>query len=275
MSLLWRDRIGIALGPERVALVRLARGLRPRVMAKRCEAVAPQTGGEPWRAALDKLVKILGEPEWQNAGATVVLSNHFVRYACIPWNKNVSGEDEQLALARHRFTQIYGDAAQEWQLRLSHAQGDAPTLASAVDTGLLGAVRQSLAQNKLDLLSIQPYLMAGFNRYASRINKDNVWFAAVEAGKLCLALLKGGQWSHVQMYRDDDRMETLKAWLDRENLASELEKPCHEVLLFAPESAKEQDSISPYRVQRLDMPACHGFSPVTDTQYAMALSGVM
>ena len=274
MSLLWRDRIGIALGPERVTLVRLARGLRPRVMAKRSETVLPQSGDAAWRAALDKLVKILALPEWQNADATVVLSNHLVRYACIPWNESVSGEDEQLALARHRFTHIYGDAAQGWELKLSSAQNSAPRLASAVDAGLLDAIRQSLAQNRLDLRSIQPYLMASFNRYAKRINNDNVWFAAKESGKLCLALLKGGQWQRVQMCRDDG-VDTLKTWLDRENMASDLGKPCREVFLFAPESAKEQAPTAPYQIKHLELPACHGFSPYSDTQYAMAMSGVM
>lgn len=288
MLLLWRDHIAIALSPERVTLARLARGLRPRVTLKRSEAVQPLPGGVAWGAALAKLTQILGEPEWQNADATVVLSNHFARYACIPWNEKVSGEDEQLALARHRFAHIYGVAAQQgWELRLSAAQGAtlgatptaAPRLACAVDGGLLEALHQAAAQNRLALRSIQPCLMASFNSFAGRIKKGDYWFVAVESGKLCLALLRNGQWRRIQMHRDEGteklEAEKLKVWLDRENLASDLSEPCREVLLFAPESEMGQATISPYQIQRLELPACEGFSPYSDAQYAMAMSGVM
>lgn len=271
---LWRDHIAIALSPERVTLVRLARGLRPRVTAKRSEAVQPQAGEASWRAALARLTQVLGEPEWQNADVTVVLSNHFARYACIPWNEEASGEDEQLALARLRFAHIYGDVAQHWELRLSVGQDAAPRLASAVDSGLLDALRQAAAQNKLDLRSIQPCLMASFNRFAGRIKKGDNWFATVENGKLCLALVRDGQWQRIQTHRDDG-MENLKAWLDRENLASGLSDPCREVLLFAPESEMGQATLVPYRVQRLELPSCEGFSPSSDARYAMAMSGVL
>lgn len=287
---LWRDHIAIALCPERVTLVRLARGLRPHVTLKRSEAVQPQAGGAPWRAALAKLTQILGEPEWQNADATVVLSNHFARYACIPWNKEASGEDEQLALARLRFAHIYGDAAQQaastgsghgWELRLSAApeavpgatSDGAPRLASAVDGGLLDALRQAAAQNRLALRSIQPYLMASFNLFAGRIKKGGNWFATVENGKLCLALVRDGQWQRIQTHHDG--MEKLKAWLDRENLASGLREPCREVLLFAPEAEMGQATLAPYQVRHLELPACEGFSPSSDARYAMAMSGVL
>lgn len=274
MSLLWRDRISIALSPDRIALVRLTRGLRTRVTAKRCEILVPQPAEAPWHAALARLEDILIEPEWKNADVTVVLSNHFMRYACIPRIDKVSKDEEQLALARYRFAHIYGDVAQNWTLRLNTSDDAATHLASAVDTELLAGVRQLLLKNQLDCISIQPYLMASFNQFTKRITKDNVWFAAVESGKLCLALLKGGQWHRVQMCRVDG-VETLNTWLDRENLASDLATPCRDVLLFAPETAQSQNRDSSYHIQRLALPAYEGFSPLTDRQYAMAMSGVM
>jgi len=271
---LWRDHIGISLEPQRLALVRMARGLRPRVTAKHCVAVQLQTGENPWRAALASLVQILDEPEWGNADATVVLSNHFVRYACIPWHEKVSAEDEQLALARHCFTKIYGDAAQQgWELRLSAAQDAAPRLASAVEGGMLEAVHQACTRNNLQLCSIQPFLMAGFNHCAEKIGKNSVWVAVMENGILCLALIKDGQWRRIRMHRDTG-MKNFKVWLDRENLAADLGEPCREVLLFAPEAVREPVSLAPYQVQRFDLAAYHGFSPHDDAQYAMAMSGV-
>ena len=54
MSPLWRDRIGVELAPQRVAWVRIVRGLRPGVAAKGSEHLLPQTDAPVWRPALDK-----------------------------------------------------------------------------------------------------------------------------------------------------------------------------------------------------------------------------
>ena len=51
---LWRDRIGVELSPQRVAWVRLARGLRANVIAKGHEDVMPQQNEPLWQAALAK-----------------------------------------------------------------------------------------------------------------------------------------------------------------------------------------------------------------------------
>lgn len=273
MSPLWRDHVGISLSPQRVALVRRARGLQPRVTLKHSETIVPQQDQAAWRAALDKLGELLQQPQWQQADATVVLSNHLVQYACVPWHEKVSDADEQLALAQHRFMQIFGEVAQGWELRLSAEEEGAARLASAVEVGLLAALRAVTEQHGLKLHSIQPYAMAGFNHCAARIKQANVWFALAESGRLSLALLQAGKWSRFQTRRCED-LSVLKEWLDRENMLSDLPEPCREVVLFAPE-AGPLTALTPYQVQRCELPACAGFSPITDTQYAMAMSGVL
>ena len=40
--------------------------------------------------------------------ATVILSNHFMRYTLVPWRDELSDAEEELAYARHCFTKVYG-----------------------------------------------------------------------------------------------------------------------------------------------------------------------
>lgn len=272
MSLLWRDRIGIELSPYRVAWVRMARGFRTNVAAKGAESVSPQTDAPLWQAALERLRQIISREAWKNADVTIVLSNHLVRYDCLPWNEAVKNEEEHLALARHHLTHIYGTAAQNWALRSSPTAKGSARLVAAVDEALLESIRLAMTEAKLELHSIQPYLMASFNRYAKEMYQGDGWFVAAEAGRFALALFRGGQWRHIQLRRGND-IEELHDWLERENLASGEDVSSKEVYLFAPELHKEA-AFPAYQLHRLELPACPGYSPVTDVQYAIAMSGI-
>ncbi len=312
---LWRDRIGVELSPQRVAWVRMARGLLPQVVAKGVENVSPQTdsnsiskvkqGGDErttktvhthglgeseeanavspmkwnwndapvWQAALARLKQMIDGEEWKNAELTVVLSNHFVRYDCLPWNEAVKNEDEQLALARHRLAQVYGAAAQTWALRLSPAGKGAPRLVAAMDEALLASIKLATTEAKLKLHSIQPYLMASFNHYAKNLAQGDGWFVAAESGRFALARFRGGLWQQIHL-RGGDGMGALHDWLERENLSGGGGTFfCREVFLFAPELEREA-ALPDYQLHRLELPACRGYSPITDVQYAMAMSGL-
>ena len=271
MLLLWRDRISVALSPQRVTWVRLARGMRAKVVAKGHEEVVPQEQEPLWQAALTKLEQMMHGAEWKNADLTVVLSNHLVRYDCLPWNKAVKGEEELIALARHRLTKIYGAAAQTWVVRLSPAGKGAARLVAAMDHALLVKLRLAAAESSIKLHSIQPYLMASFNCCAKNMAAADGWFVAAEHGRFALASFRSGRWQAVQMRRGDN-MAALHAWLERENLAGGNEGLCREIFLFG--SDEREAALPAYQLHRLELPACHGYSPLTDTQYTMALSGV-
>ena len=269
---LWRDRISVELSPHSVAWVRLARGLRPSVTAKSQEAVLPQAGEPLWQAALVKLQQIMLGGEWKNAEVTVVLSNHFVRYDCLPWNAELKDEEEQLALASHRLTNIYGAAVQKWTLCLSPSGKGESRLVAAVESTLLELLKQAMTEAGIKLHSIQPYLMTSFNRYAKSMARSDGWFVAAEAGRFTLALFRDGQWRRVLLRRGGD-LATLHEWLERENLASGEEASCREVFLFGAESHKES-ALPSYRLHRLELSDCQGYSSKTDPQYSIAMSGV-
>lgn len=271
MSPLWRDRITVELAPHRVAWVRLGRGWRPGVVAKGFEKMQPQPNAPLWQAALATLQQMMLTEEWKNAEVTIVLSNHLVRYDCLPWNAAVKNDDEQLALARHRLTQVYGALAQSWAVRISPAGKGAVRLVAAIDEALLEVLKLAVSEAGLKLHSVQPYLMASFNHFAKAAQGD-AWFVAAESGRFVLALFREGVWRHI-VQRRGENMTALHEWLERENLATGDENFCRDVFLFAPELAKEA-LLPNYQLHRMELPARDGYSPITDVPYAIALSGV-
>ena len=275
MSHLWRDQLNIVLRPDRVVLVRLGRGLRPRVVDKQILVCAPAAAGEPpWAHALATLKSLL-EAQKTGADARLVLSNHFVRYTVVPWSDELSNEEEQAAFVRHRYTQVYGDAANDWEMLLSKGSAGVPRLASAIDRTLLDAARGIFAGSKIRLRSLQPYLMAAFNQWRREFDDGGAWLALAEPGRLCLALLHQGQWHSVRTRHIGPALAAeLPLILDQERLLSGLPDAPAKVFLHVPEDpAFALGPRSGWSVRPLKLEPRPGFAPAIDAPYSMAMSG--
>ncbi len=147
----------------------------------------PASSGEPWQDAVARLAAAD-----KKRRATLIVSNHFVRYAIVPWSDGLDTPAEEEAYVRHHFARIHGERAKAWALRWSE-NGDT-RLASAIDRALLDALKQALPR----LASVQPLLMAAINRCRRAIPKTGAWFALVEDERACIALHAGGRWRSVQ-----------------------------------------------------------------------------
>jgi len=271
---LWRSRIGIALSPAKVTLVQFARGLRPRLANSHHEMVRADSGNTNWQGSVQALQKILQQPEWRQGEATVVLSNHFMRYATIPWNDEIGGEDEEKSFALHQLAKVYGESALDWNVRLTQS-GQADTrMVGAIDAELGEAITALFGQPKSRLRSVQPYLMSVFNHFRKRLGKGAAWFVVAEPARLCVALLHEGKW-HLIRSHADDRLENLTQLLDRENLLSGLKEPCHKVFLFAPENRPNPVADTLYEWIPLTLPGWSGVTEPENSRFAMAVSGVI
>jgi hypothetical protein len=175
VSLSWRERILMALEPQAVHAVRLKTG------EKRSGA---------WPQGLKEVLA-----GWPGADISVVASNRLVRYVVVPRTAGVSGDAEEAALARHHFLRVHGERSRDWDVRYSRETG----LASAVDTGLLQELRDRLKPHRL--VSLQPYLMAAFNRLRARVPKEGAWIVLPEAEATCVALYANGRWAGVAVNR--------------------------------------------------------------------------
>ncbi|MGW8271012.1 MAG: hypothetical protein ACWGNS_11200 [Burkholderiales bacterium] len=275
MSRLSRDRLLVSLASDAVALVRVEGGLRPRIVDKKAFECDPGFGAAPWQGAVAALEAALASLRAERVDATVVLSNHFVRSAIVKPDATLSGEEEQLGHARFHFTRVYGERARGWDLRLSPSRRGAPRLASALDPGLMPAIAACFPRGaKSRLVSVQPYLMAAFNRWRTDLARDEGWLLLVEPQRACLALIAGRRWAAVQTLRGEyPALEDWAALLDREQLRTDVETEARVAHVAAPETGRAiTHEIHGWKLLGLHLPALEGFVPREDARFAMALT---
>ena len=153
-------------------------------------------GAEPWRGALQAFTQEIST--WRKrVDLTVVLSNRFVRYALVPAQAAGATADEELALARFQLVKIHGERARGWEVRVSDG------LACAIDAALLEGLRKSMPPG-VKLVSVQPYLMAAYNRARARVPREGAWLFLAERGWSCLARLAPQGWGAVLNGRETD-----------------------------------------------------------------------
>ena len=183
MSRLFPDRLRITLAPAQIAL------------GEKTVPCDPALGSEPWQGALQALQTL----QLPRAKVGVVLSNAFVRYALVPWSDALSGEAEEAAYVRHHFLRVHGERAKGWSFRASPAPAGAARLCSAIDSALLDGLKKSVKK----LVSVQPALMAAFNRCRGEIPAAGAWLALVEPERACIGLHAKGGWQAVQNARGE------------------------------------------------------------------------
>jgi hypothetical protein len=271
---LWRDQVRIALSPDRVALARVSGGWRRKVIAKHAVNF-PELRPYDWRSCIEALQAVLQETAWQDADAFVVISNHFVRYALVPWSEHLATDDEKRAWVAHQFVELYGEGADGAEYRWSEDKPNAPCVASAVNSEFMRESRACFESSSLRLRSIQPYLMAAFNRCKHHVKGASAWIVLPETGRVCLAAVAAGEWRTVtSKSMGADWEAELSLLLERQFLLAEDEAPAI-VLAYAPEVpslALSFESDVPLKV--VAPRALAGYSPQVDSEYSMALVGV-
>lgn len=268
MSLLWRDQVRIGLGPDRLIFAGYRRGVHPRLVRRDIIEVPPDDAS-PWQAALDALPAALAAPGRGKPEVTVVLSNCFVRYVLLARNSALRTEAEWLALARHRLTSAHGQVTDGWELRITDTVRNGPLIACAVDSALLDALEAKVAEAGATLSSVQPYLVAVFNRIRPKISHESCWLLIEEPGCLMLVLIRSGQCLSIRCrHIDADWRAAFPEILERESAFLALDEPCTKVILHTP-TAFDGDACSGYQLR--DLTLAGGAAP-DDRPLAMALA---
>lgn len=273
MLRLWRDRLSLAIAPDRIVLVRSSGGLRPQLIAK---VIVPVPGAQAgWKPALDTLEKTLkSDRQWQNANASVVLSNSFVRYQLVPWSDEINGPEERTAYVRQSFTQVYGEAAAEWLYTVSDVARGAAWLACAMDQDLMTQLEVAVTQADLKLVSVAPHIMPAFNSARRALKNKDCWFVQVEKDKLLLALITGGHWQTIssRQIAGEHWQQELPLLLDREWRLKGMRQVSRVVVISAPEANQAAlDGAGKWVFHWLRPALRYGLAVRADAPYAMAV----
>lgn len=209
------------------------------------------------------LQTILDNDRWHAGRVTIILSNHFVRYAVMPWNAEIKTSEEFEAYLKHHFLTIYGEAIASWNKCQSPAQYGQKTLASAVASELLQTINDIFSSSQVTLGSVQPYLMHIANQAHQVIKEQRLqkacWLAVIADSRLCLCLMVEDEWYWVKnVQEENDAIAQIELLIQREQLLNsvviDLAKQKHpfSILLHWPNMLiLESIKINNHRVIRL------------------------
>jgi len=202
------ERLRVELRPGSVRLMRRIALSRSRALSDRPIRIEVAKGGseaapEPWRASLEAFGSGLRERRGALGRVEVVLSDHFVRYALIPWSESVVSDGDRLALARLSFRVVYGHLSDTWDLSVDQQRAGEASFACAVDRALIGELREmvSLAGGRLE--SVRPALADCLNSHRHAIRETEFCLATAEPGRITLAFRSRAGWQAVRSRRSE------------------------------------------------------------------------
>jgi len=237
VSRLFPDELRISLASDQLAIERrniglTLAGLKARPVARQVLTIGKPAGRGGCEAVLQALTTALEGIDDRRCRASVILGNSFVRYVLVPRSDLLSPEDEA-SLVRHCFQEVYGEIADQWELRVSPASGLPVQVASGVDRTLLDGLRGVVAAAGVRLQSVQPRLMAVCNEYRMALTAEPAWLVLVEPGNACLGLVAGGGLTRLRSLRIDSAWASdLPVLLEREACLAELDEMPADVLLW-------------------------------------------
>jgi hypothetical protein len=271
---LWLDLLRVVLYPDRLVLARVSGGMTRHLVHKEILPIQSAGPGDPlWLPAVEAVGVKAADGAFALADVTLVLSSRFVRYVVVPWSDTLASREEELAFARHCFVRVYGDEARTWACKLSSARQRKPRLACAVERPLMDALNQRLGGLGRRYRSLQPHLMASFNRIRSHVRDQSAWLVVAEPGLLCLALLQDGSWQTVRTIAvESDWVSALPALLEREELLVDTETECSTVLVYAPDGPPEpQVPAGRWQIRILAPELLPGMVAGADSSFSIAL----
>lgn len=269
MSPLWRNRLLIALTPERVAVMRLKRGLRPKQIdrfVRDCGSVGDAIPA--WAGVVSALGSLLTDLPPGGGDACVVLSNHFVRHGKVPWTTGIYSDRDREILAAGCFRAIHGDSVEHWRVATGTPHFGESVLAAAIDTDLIEGLRAILTRHNWQLAVLRPHLATAFDCWRKRLLADDGGFVVLESGCLTALFCRQGRWTDVshRRYRQDvaeDPVRLLRQCIDTDSAHG----GTGAIALWAPGMLRMQVEVSGNRSVRL-------LESIEDPWFGMAWSAV-
>ncbi len=233
MSPLSSSRLSAAILPGRIVWG-LRERWRERIVVHGERAVSPEAPPGAWQPAVAALDAMLQEHAGRKLELTLALSGHFARCLVLPWPAEVGEQAEADAYAAHQLRQVFGDAAEGWDVSLDSEARGARRLACGVDRELLDALRGAAKARGARVASIQPLIVSIFNQCRRAIDAQPALFFVAEPGRYCSAWLDHGQWQTLRHGRlaSDAAHELCEALAREQALFGDAAR---RVLVYAPE----------------------------------------
>ena len=253
---LWRAELSVASGFKQVLHHEKTVSLQSDLVEAKpsnmqLNALSPQR----WQAIVSSLQALLSDKNLPAKKVKVTIANYFVRYVVVPWNSQIFTQAEQAAYLNHCFTIAFGADIKSWNMQQDTPEFGKSKLASAIPSELISALNDVFGQEKMQLLTVQPYLMQVANHASTVLKKQqllpNFWLVAVEQHRVCVCLIEQGEWLIVRsLVPENDIAAQIETVIQRESLMANLPIAAHPILLDIADEMREVD-IENHRIVRL------------------------
>ncbi|MEI8029033.1 MAG: hypothetical protein WCH35_04560 [Comamonadaceae bacterium] len=197
MSLLSPDSLLLYLAPDKVQAVQL-HGWRNRIAGLHQLPVNAESPDD-WSALLEATLRLVKAHAPQSV--RIVLSDHLVRYFCVPWRGELRNATEELAFARLSFEDTYGvGSGAGWRMILSNETPGLTRLTAAVPDGLIAGLQEAFHKAKVKLTSVRPQLVSAVQAFSKSLPSTG-WIMSHEATRLSIAGWDSGGWRWVSSSR--------------------------------------------------------------------------
>lgn len=193
MSRWWPERHELLVHPHRA---RLSTG-----DARAVAAVGD--GGPPWREAVATAFALAAEKLPRRSRVTLVVADHFVRYALLPWSDRLLGRQLRLDSARALLRASCGEAAASFAIALDRPRFGMNGIAAGIDGALLAALKDGCAHGGLRLAAIRPQALHVLDAARARIAGGDGWFCRAERDRVVLAGFSAGNVTSLRNQRGD------------------------------------------------------------------------
>lgn|GEM_PF-1695640 len=220
MSLFQTEHTFAVLCPDEVAVYRPGRNRTVAARKAAATCTVSRTDGAPaWRGALKELAAWLARCSASSAMRLhVVLSNSFVRFACVPWSEAIADEGELQIVAGLVLESCYGDMT-GWTVSLDNGGWGEARLACAVENALLAKLREALEAAHVDCSCIEPYFVTCWNRWCGELSTGDALLVVAEPqGPAVVASFRSGAWNSVRTIGGRYGAASLRRLLNREAL---------------------------------------------------------
>jgi hypothetical protein len=218
VSLLWSEGFLVGLWAHGITI---RRGTITRSDAS-SQAYWPNRSGEEiaaWRASVNTMERWLTEIAPKRARVDIIVSDHFVRQAVLPWSLELTEDDEWLALAKAHIDVTWGNA-ESWDVRIDRLRFGSTCLACGISQDLRTQLLELQKKSPgLRVRSIQPNFTATFNSVAATVGDTATLIAVAERSSVTIGALDGGAWRHVRTLPvADDDADKIERLVNRERL---------------------------------------------------------
>jgi hypothetical protein len=197
VSLSLFDHLTLFIHPRRVVLEQ--RPWRGETRRQQAEVVWPADGEAGWNPALSGAVALLKTYGQSGATLRIIVADHFVRYALLPWSDAFSGRKARRTMALALLKNALGDKANALEIAIDRPVFARNGIAAGIDRQLLAGLRTAAKECRLRLHSLQPRLTAELS--AANLQLTDGWFACIDHDWLALAGFRRGAISCLHNHR--------------------------------------------------------------------------